>query len=141
MRKRPKLHLVGQESTDVFQDLDQLRADLASPQQRRQRLTATFARIPHDRALELYRRKVSRHAWAVLFELDRAILKAGGQNPVRLWSGRLRAAGLNNHTRTRALRELERAEVLLIKRLGKGRSPWVFHTWYPKHQRGRPCQP
>jgi hypothetical protein len=138
MKKRPKLHLVGQDPADVFQDLDQLRADLAAPSQGRKRLAETFARIPHDKALELYRRKLSRHGWAILHELDRAILKAGGQNPVRLWSGRLRAAGLNHQTRARALRELERAEVILVKRLGKGHSPWVFHTWYPKHQRCRP---
>jgi hypothetical protein len=138
MKRRPKLRLVGQDPADIFEDLDRLRADLTAPSQGRKRLTETFARIPHDRALELYRYRLSRHGWAILFELDRAILKAGGQNPVRLWSGRLRAAGLNSHTRVRALRELERAEVLLVKRLGKGRSPWVFHTWYPKHQRGRP---
>jgi thymidylate synthase (FAD) len=33
MKRRPKLHLVGQEPTDIFQDLDQLRADLATPAQ------------------------------------------------------------------------------------------------------------
>lgn len=138
MKRRPKLHLVGQEPTDIFQDLDQLRDDLVAPSQSRKRLAETFARIPHDKALELYRRKLSRHGWAILFELDRAILKGGGQNPVLLWSGRLRAAGLNHQPRARALRELERAEVILVKRLGKGRSPWVFHTWYPKRQRCRP---
>ena len=138
MKRRPKLHLVGQEPVDIFKDLDQLRADLTTPGQQRKRATETFARIPHDKALGLYRHKLSRHGWAILFELDRAILKAGGQNPVRLWSGRLRAAGLNYQPRARALRELERAEVILVKRLGKGRSPWVFHTWYPKHQRCRP---
>jgi hypothetical protein len=138
MKRRPKLHLVGQEPTDIFQDLDQLRADLATPAQPRKRATETFARIPHDRALELYRRKLSRHAWAILFELDRALLKTGGQNPVRLWSGRLRAVGLYRQTRARALRELERAEVILVKRLDKGRSPWVFHTWYPKQKGCRP---
>jgi hypothetical protein len=73
-----------------------------------------------------------------MFELDRAILKAGGQNPVRLWSGRLHAAGLKHQTRARALRELERVGVILVKRLGKGRGPWVFHTWYSQGQRCRP---
>jgi hypothetical protein len=138
MKRRPKLHLVGQEPADIFQDLEQLRDDLRTPLQRRPRTSETFARIPHDKALGLYRRKLSRHGWAILFELDRAILKGGGQNPVQLWSGRLRAAGLNQHTRARALRELERTEVILVKRLGKGRSPWVFHTWYPKRQRCHP---
>jgi hypothetical protein len=141
VKKRPKLHLVGHDPTDVFDDFDQLRSDLAAPGQARKPLRETFARIPHDKAIELYGRKLSRHAWAVLFELDRAILKAGGQNPVHFWNGRLRAAGLNHHTRARALRELERLGVILVKRLGKGRSPWVFHTWYPRGQRWHPCQP
>src|SRR5262245_46506215 len=57
MRKRPKLHLVGHDPTDLFDDLDKLRADLAAPL-RRERITETFARIPHDRAIELYRHKI-----------------------------------------------------------------------------------
>src|SRR5262245_14926075 len=101
MKRRPKLYLVGQDPTDIFQDLDQLRADLTSPRQRRQRITETFARIPHDKGLAL---KVSGTAWRVLIELDRLILKAGGQNPIPLSSKRLRAAGLNHYRRTLALR-------------------------------------
>jgi hypothetical protein len=134
MKRHPKLHLVGQEPADIFEDLGQLRTNLSAPGQQRKRLTETFARVPHDKALELYRHKLSYQAWAVLFEIDRAILKARGQNPVRLWSGRLRAVGLFQQPRARALRELERAKVVLVKRLGHGRSPWVFHTWYPKHK-------
>jgi hypothetical protein len=60
------------------------------------------------------------------------MLKAGGQNPVKLSSARLRAAGLNNRYRHRAIRELEVAGVILVKRRGRGRSPWVFHSWYPR---------
>jgi hypothetical protein len=133
MKQRPKLHLVGQDPADVFQDLDQLRTDLASPSQGRKRLAETFARIPHDKALELYRRKLSGHAWLVLIELDRIILKSGGRNPVLFWSPRLRAIGLHYQARARALWHLERAGVIVIKRRGSGRSPWVFHTWYPKY--------
>jgi hypothetical protein len=133
MKRRPKLHLVGQEPADIFQDLDQLRADLATPAQRRKQAKETFARIPHDKALELYQLKISGPAWQVLIELDRIILKARGQNPVRFWSPRLRAAGLKDQVRARALWHLERAGVIIIKRRGPGRSPWVFHTWYPKH--------
>jgi hypothetical protein len=134
MKRRPKLHLVGQDPADIFQDLDQLRADLTvTPKQQRKRATETFARIPDDKALELYQHKLSRHAWQVLIELDRSILKARGRNPVRFWSPRLRAAGLNYQARARALWHLERAGVIMIKRRGRGRSPLVFHTWYPKH--------
>ena len=129
MKKRPKLHLVGQDPADIFQDLDGLQDDLASSRQRRQRSTETFARIPHDKGLAL---KISATAWRVLIELDRLILKAGGQNPIPLSSKRLRAQGLNAYSRALALRRLEAAGVIVIKRRGRGRSPWVFHTWYPK---------
>jgi hypothetical protein len=129
MKRRPKLHLVEQDPADVFEDLDQLRADLTVSAQRRKRLTETFARIPHDKGLAL---DISGAAWRVLIELDRLILKAGGQNPIPLSSKRLRAIGLTEGNRMRALRQLEIARVILVKRRGRGHSPWVFHTWYPK---------
>jgi hypothetical protein len=129
MKRRPKLHLVEQDPADVFEDLDQLRADLTVSAQRRKRLTETFARIPHDKGLAL---DISGAAWRVLIELDRLILKAGGQNPIPLSRKRLRAIGLTEGNRMRALRQLEIARVILVKRRGRGHSPWVFHTWYPK---------
>ena len=92
-------------------------------------LVETFARIPHDKGLAL---KISGTAWRVLIELDRLILKAGGQNPIRLSSTRLRAAGLSGQLRTRAIRQLEAARVILVGRRGKGRRPWVLHSWYPR---------
>jgi hypothetical protein len=130
-RRRAKLHLVGQSPTDVFDDLDKLRTEMAAPM-RRSRSAETFARIPHDRALELMRHNIGGPAWVVLIELDRLILKARGRNPVRFWSTRLRAAGLTRHTRTRALRQLEAAGVIKIEQRGKGLSPMVTHLWYPQ---------
>ena len=129
MKRRPSLHLVGQDPTDIFADLDQLRADMTPSPQRRKRLVETFARIPHDKGLAL---KISGTAWRVLIELDRLILKAGGQNPIKLSSARLRAAGLNSQLRARAIRQLEAAGVIKVGRRGQGRSPWVLHSWYPR---------
>lgn len=131
MARRPKLRLVGTDDpTDVFDDLAALRQEQQGPgPQRRARLTETFARIPHDKGLAL---KISGPAWVLLIEIDRLILKAGGRNPVSLSSKRLRAIGLNTGNRERALRRLEAAGVILVKRRGQGHSPWVFHTWYPK---------
>jgi hypothetical protein len=129
-RRKPKLYLVGQDPVDVFDDLEGLRADLKSPPQRRSRAVETFARIPHDKALAL---ELSGTAWRVLIELDRIILKGRGQNPVRFWSPRLRAAGIRDKNRWRGLRELERAGIIHVKPIGPGRAPWVFHSWYPKH--------
>jgi hypothetical protein len=130
-RRRPRLHLVGQSPTDVFNDLDKLRAEMGAPL-RRARTAETFARIPHDRALKLNWRKISGTAWLVLIELDRLILKAGGRNPVRFWSPRLRAAGVTQWKRLRALRQLEGAGVIEIEQRGKGLSPMVTHLWYPR---------
>jgi hypothetical protein len=130
MKKRSHLRLVGsQDPTDIFDDLSQLREDLRTPQPRR-RLAETFARIPHDRALDLYRHRISGTAWTVLIELDRLILKARGQNPVKFSSRRLRAIGVTGFHRMRALRQLERAGVIRIKRLGRGQAPWVVHLWF-----------
>jgi len=128
-KPRARLYLVGQSPADIFDDLDKLRSELGVPPLRRPRSTETFARIPHDKALAL---KVSGTAWQVLIELDRIILKARGQNPVRFWSPRLRAVGITKHTRTRGLRQLETTGVILVRWGPKGSSPWVFHTWYPK---------
>ena len=57
MARRPKLRLVGTaDPNDVFDDLAALRQEQQAPgSQRRARLTETFARIPHDKALALYR--------------------------------------------------------------------------------------
>jgi hypothetical protein len=131
-RRRPKLYLVGQDPVDVFNDLDQLQADLKSPLQRRPRAVETFARIPHDKALDLYRKhKLGGPAWIILFELDRLILKHRGRNPVRLESNRLRSVGIVTRTRQFALRQLVTARVVRVERRRSGLSPWVTHLWYP----------
>ena len=133
MARRPKLRLVGTaDPTDVFDDLAALRQEQQAPgSRRRPRLMETFARIPHDRALALYR-QIGGTVWVLLFELDRLILKARGRNPVKLSSVRMDAAGLDRNSRRRALRRLEAAGVLQVEWRGKGRSPWVTHLWFPR---------
>ena len=91
---------------------------------RRQRSVRTFARIPHAEALALYQHhRLCGAAWTVLVELDYLILRAGGRNPVKFSSSRLRAIGLNRDVRARALRELEAAGVIAIRRRGRDLSP------------------
>ena len=133
MPRRPKLRLVGTaDPTDVFDDLAALRHEQQAPgTRRRPRLTETFARIPHDRALALYR-QIGGPAWVLLFELDRLILKGRGRNPVKLSSARMNAAGLGRHSRKRALRQLEAVGVIQVERCGKGQRPWVVHLWFPR---------
>jgi hypothetical protein len=133
MARRPKLRLVGTASpTDVFDDQAVLRQEQQVPgSRRRARLAETFARIPHDRALALYR-QIGGPAWVLLFELDRLILKGPGRNPVKLSSARMDAAGLGRHSRKRALRQLEAIGVIRVERRGKGQRPWVLHLWFPR---------
>jgi hypothetical protein len=99
--------------------------------QKRAHSAETFARIPHDKALELGRHRISGAAWLVLIELDRIILKRRGQNPVRLNSSRLKEVGIHDRTRQRALRQLAAAGVIKIKYRDRGLAPLVAHLWYP----------
>jgi hypothetical protein len=150
MWKRPRLRLVGNggDATAIFDDVEKLRVDLkaaaaatsTTPEgsigqtlmRRRPRETEMFARIPHDRGLELYRHRIGGPAWAALIELDRMILAQRGKNPVLFWSPRLRAAGLVRGVRTRALRQLAAAGVVEVEWRKKGLSPLVRHLWYPR---------
>ena len=135
MPRRPKLRLAGSpDPTDVFDNLTQLRHEQQEPApQRRARLTEVFARIPHARAIELARHRVSGPAWFILVELDRLVLKGRGKNPVRLINRNLLAAGIHRNTKARALRQLEAAGVLRVLESQPGRAPLIVHLWYPQN--------
>jgi hypothetical protein len=131
MKKRTYLHLAGDDPAQIFDDLERLRREQGEQPmsvRRRGHSRETFARIPHDKALALAR--ISHAAWLTLIELDRIILKSGGQNPIKLWSTRLRAIGICDRTRSRALRELEAAGVISIAYRGNGLCPLVTHLWF-----------
>jgi len=113
-KRRAKLYLVGQDPADIFDDIDKLKSDLASPPTRRERTTEGFARIPYDKALALYEHHLSSAAWTVLIELDRLVLKRRGQNPVRFDSGRLNKVGIKTSRRARALCELVAAGAIRV---------------------------
>jgi hypothetical protein len=141
---RRKFRVVGSEVPDnIFDDLNALRKaqssagsssstpkDTEAPQ-RRARLKGTFARIPHEQAYELARHKLGSPAWLILIELDRLILEGRGRNPVRLVNHNLKRAGVTNHTKTRALHQLEAAGVISVRAPGVGKAPWVTHHWFP----------
>jgi hypothetical protein len=76
----------------------------------------TWARIPHERALQLHGR-IDGAAWIVLIELDRLIFKTG-QNPVRLPNKKLRAVGMSRTGKAKALRQLQSAGVVTYKQDG-----------------------
>ena len=142
MAKRGKLRLVSShDPASIFDDLDALRrasklysktaatAEAPFKRQRRERISETFARIPHDRARQLYRH-IGGPAWALLIELDRLIFEGRGRNPVKLTHRCLKAAGLSRFTAMRVLRPLETAGVVSVERR-RGRAPLVTHLWLP----------
>jgi hypothetical protein len=131
MIMRRNLHIVGTDPGEVFDDLAALReAQNAAKGSRRTKARETFARFPHDRALALYRR-IGGAPWAVLVELDRAILRNRGRNPIPLPSRNLRVAGVDSSTKCRALRKLEAAGIIRTHKQGHGRYLLVTHLWYP----------
>jgi hypothetical protein len=129
--RRKKFHVVGTDPTDIFDDLPGLR-EAQRGGRRRTKSKETFARFPHDRALALYP-QIGRAAWAILIELDRALLKSRGRNPIPLPSRNLKAVGISHQSKGRGLRELEAAGVIRVQSRGQGRHPLVLHLWYPPH--------
>ena len=134
MKKRTYLHLAGEDPAQIFDDLERLRREQgeAPMSAGRGRSHETFARIPHDKALRLYRHRLNAAAWAVLIEVDRIILKSGGRNPVKLSSARLRAIGVRAEARARALHQLEAAGVVSVAQRGRGLSPLITHLSFER---------
>jgi hypothetical protein len=133
-KRRRHLRLISSDPSNIFDDLERLQAEQRTPVARRPRSRETFARIPHDKGLQLCQLRISCAAWAVLLELDQLILKAGGRNPVSLFSPRLKAIGLLGQARARALRQLQAAGVVSVSQRGKGLSPWVTHLCFEKRR-------
>jgi hypothetical protein len=96
---------------------------------RRVRVKETFARIPHQRGMELYGR-IGGAAWVILLELDRLIYKSFGRNPVRLANHNLEAVGMPRNTKWKALRQLEAAGVIAVVQEGQ-EAALVTHNWHP----------
>ena len=133
MARGPRLRLVGaSDPTSIFDDMEALRAEHRKPAlQHKRRTTETFARFPHERALELYGR-IGGPAWALLIELDRLIFKGRGRNPVKLSNHNLKRIGMSRDSKITGLRRLERAGVIsIISRGGRASgAPSILHHWY-----------
>jgi hypothetical protein len=112
----------------VFDDLDALREAIPAVATKRARITETFARFPHERALALH--DINGAGWRILVELDRLIFKGRGRNPVRLTNHRLREFGVSRRDKLRQLRRLEAAGVIKVQTEGR---KWtvVTHLWFP----------
>jgi hypothetical protein len=126
------------DTTNVFDNLDALRKeteqlDMPKSTGKRARSQETFARIYHDRALQLYGR-IGAAAWVVLIELDRLILESSGhQNPIPFNHDRLFAVGMTRSAIYKALRQLQKAKVIQVKHWGRHAKDvtLVTHLWYP----------
>ena len=133
----------GDDATDIFDDLDKLRADSGSPASggdgsksikrkrpaRRDKIGEPFAPIPYDRARKLFRH-IGGPAWMLLIELDRLIFESGGFNPIQLTTEALEGSGLTRWQKERGLWLLEQAGIITVERKS-GRCPLVTLLWYP----------
>jgi hypothetical protein len=79
--------------------------------------------------MKLYGR-IDGAAWIILLELDRLIFKSFGQNPVRLTNQNLAAVGMPRNTKSKALRQLQDANVITVVRDGQA-AALVTHLWHP----------
>jgi hypothetical protein len=127
MKRKPKLHLVGNDPADVFNDLGKLQEEMAAPAPRK-RMTVKFAMIPHDQVRLLGQQNISGAAWYLLLEIDRLVFESFGKNPVKVT--RRCAPGLSRHTKRRALRQLVKAGVVSIEQK-PGRAPLATLLWRP----------
>jgi hypothetical protein len=141
MKKRPRLRLVskadaGKRTTDIFDDMDALRAAeaeakaKASGQSKRRPKPKQeqFSQIPLERGIALYRRHIGDAGWAILIELTYRAYK--GDNPSLLNSERLNAAGVTGTVRQRALQRLVEAGLIGVEPpTGPGKAPLVTLLW------------
>jgi hypothetical protein len=100
------------------------------------KLTGTWAKIPHDRGLELAKR-VGSPVLAVLLALEHIIHDARS-NRVKLTNGLLKQYGITRQSKTRGLRRLVAADVITVERGGGREAPIVTHRWYTKY--GKLCR-
>src|SRR4051812_21068798 len=65
----------------------------------------SFARWPHDALLDLYPFRIGTAAIVVLSEVDRAVFKSQGRNPIEFSSARLRQIGISGSVRRHAFEQ------------------------------------
>ena len=110
-------------------------ANAPKPRRRRSpakiKLAGTWAKIPHDRGLELAKR-VGSPVLAVLLALEHIIHDAGS-NRVKLTNGLLKQYGITRQSKTRGLRQLVAANVITLEQCGEREAPVVTHHWYTKY--------
>jgi hypothetical protein len=110
-------------------EVETLKTVAPPARRRRVRVEETFARIPHQRGMELYGR-IDGAAWVILLELDRLIFRSFGQNPVRLTNEALKAVGMSRNAKWKALQQLQNAKVITVAQQGR-EAAVVTHHWHP----------
>jgi hypothetical protein len=89
----------------------------------------SYALVPHDFALALYRWKIGNVGWLLWFEIDQLVFKAR-RNPVKFTNERWQSIGGSRSAKLRALRRLEAAGVIKVS-VRQNRAPTVTCLWRP----------
>jgi len=122
---------------EVF-DLERFRAkrpplERKAPARRKRKphrppVPAPYGSIPYVYTNKLQAAGASGTAWALLFHLDRLIYGPARKEPLTLSAETHKAFRLSRHQIKRALRELEQAGLVTVRRC-EGRHSIVFPLW------------
>jgi hypothetical protein len=141
MRKRAMLRLVskedaGKKATDIFDDMEALRASAtqnpaessAKTPKLKDRKVIEFVMVPYAASWKLCETGILCPEMAIILELDRLIYEQH-TNPVLLHSPRLAKIGVKGQTRARALKRLEEAGAIRVNLRGLRKCPSVTLLW------------
>jgi hypothetical protein len=95
---------------------------------RRPPILTPYGSIPYTYTDKLQDAGASGTTWALLFHLDRLIYGPARKEPLTLTAETYKAFRLSRHQVGRALRELEQAGLITVRR-GSGRHNVVFPLW------------
>jgi hypothetical protein len=89
----------------------------------------SFAIVPHDFVVALYRWKIGNLGWLQWFEIDRLVLNSR-RNPVKFTNERWQSIGGSRSAKLRALRRLEAAGVVKAS-VRQNQAPIITCLWRP----------
>jgi hypothetical protein len=123
----------GDPTDPLFVDYGEVegpRAPRAKQRERRPAQKEPFVQIPDRVRFRLYEHKVGDAAWACAMELEHLVLWRG-KNPLHFFGPKLGRRRLAASTRAAALRRLEKAGLIKIRKAKKGMAPFVTCLWRP----------
>ena len=108
-------------------EVEELDTGIKLSPRRRERFDRTWAKVPHQRGIELAKR-IGNPALAVLLVLEHLIHRARC-NRVKVTNHLLRKFGISHQSKNRGLRQLRAAGVVTFDDNAKA-APVVTHLWY-----------